>query len=507
MAEEQQQQQHQVPKTVLFHDPKIVEINKKIRTIWALSSAGALLGWDLEVNMPERGSVSRGIAAAELELLRQEHMKGVYPLLDEAEQGSRNLNDYEKGVLRVLRRAQKFFTRIPPSLIEEDQRLAVEGTVIWREARKKSSFRQFEPLLEKIVDLKIREAEKLGYEKEPYDALLDLFEEGVTSEDMNSIFSTLIPGLKRILSRTRPEFLARSPLVETAYDREPMAKLDEKITEILKMPKDRFRMDVSTHPFMTSMSRDDVRITTRYEGKDFRSSMYSVMHESGHAIYELQLQESMEYTPIGNPVSSGFHESQSRFWENVIGRSRAFVSLAEPTIRENLSFVSGYDNEKLYAYFNSVRPGFIRVDADELTYNFHTALRFELERKILSGKIKASELPSLWNEKMEEYLGIVPRNDAEGVLQDVHWSGGMFGYFPTYSLGNILAGMIWYNIRKDVDLGEKVRAGEFSPIKEWLYEKIHRWGSTFPPKELARRSFGESYNPERLLQYLEEKYV
>ena len=209
------------------------------------------------------------------------------------------------------------------------------------------------------------------------------------------MFSRLIPALKKILEKVKSEsrFTSASPLVEKNYDAASMARVNRRVTEILGIPKDRFRMDLSTHPFEASISRDDVRITTRYEGKDFRSALFSTIHESGHAIYELQIDQKLEFSPIGIAVSNGFHESQSRFWENVIGRSKSFVSLIKPTLQENLDFVAPYNEEQLYYYFNLVRPGMIRVDADELTYNFHTALRYELEKKMIGGQVTVSELP------------------------------------------------------------------------------------------------------------------
>jgi len=495
---------------VAFSDPKILELIKAYRPIWALSSSGALLEWDLEVNMPERASESRGVIMAELALIRQDRMKSVYPILEEASARSKDLNDEERGVVRILERMKKYYTRIPPELLEEEQRLAVEATIVWREARKKSDFNQFKPYLERILALKIKEAEKLGYENHPYNAMLDLGEEGFTVEDMDSMFSRMIPGLKKILEKTRvaKKFPSRHPLEEIKYDVGSMGVVNREITEILDMPKDRFRMDTSTHPFMTGTSRDDIRITTRYEGVDFRNTMYSVIHESGHAIYELQLDEKLNYTPVSQAASTGFHESQSRFWENIIGRSKGFVTLIKPLLMKNLSFLAPYDDDnELYQYVNLVRPGLIRVDADELTYNFHIALRYEIEKKLFDGKLSVGELPSMWNDTMSDYLGITPHNDAEGVLQDIHWSGGSWGYFPTYSLGNIIGGMIWHNIRKDLDLEELAAKGNFTPIKTWLYDRIHRWGAIYPPKELARKTLGESYNPERMLQYLEQKYV
>jgi len=487
----------------------IRELNEKYRTLWALNSAESLLGWDLEVNMPEKGSTARGTVLAEVSLLTQKKMAELYPLLEKADEKQKEFNEYEKGVVRILRRRQKFFTRIPPSLLEAEQKVAAEAAVVWRDARKKSDFQAFKPYLEKNIELKREEAEKLGYEKHPYNALLDQYEEGLTVEDVDEMFSKLISALKKILGKVKSEsrFTPISPLVEKNYTTESMAGVNRKVIEILGMPKDRFRMDLSTHPFEANISRDDVRITTRYEGKDFRSALFSTIHESGHAIYELQIYEKLEFSPIGIAVSNGFHESQSRFWENMIGRSKSFVHLVKPTLQENLDFVASHNEEEIYHYFNLVRPGMIRVDADELTYNFHTALRYELEKKMIGGQASVSELPQLWNEMMEEYLGITPKNDSEGILQDIHWSQGSFGYFPTYSLGNVIAGMIWYNIRKEIALDEKIRVGDFEPIKSWLYQKIHRWGSTFAPKDLAKRSLGESFNPERLVQYLEQKFL
>ena len=492
----------------LFSNPAILELNEKFKPVWALHSSEVLLGWDLEVNMPEKGSASRGFMLGQLSLLSQAHLANLYPTLEKAGR-IQDLNYYEKGVVRVLEYHKKFYSRIPPNLLDEERRMAVEAIVVWRESRKKSDFKSFLPHLEKIVDIKLQEAEKLGYEKHPYNALLDLYEEQVTVDDMDAMFLSLIPSLKRILEKVRSErkFPETHPLEGENYDIEVLKRVNRRLTEVLGIPKDRFRMDVSTHPFMSNTSRDDVRITTRYAGKDFSRSTHGTIHESGHAIYELQMNEKMEYTPIGTSASTGFHESQSRFWENIVGRSRDFVSLIYPMLKEELNFVSKYDEEDLYKYFNRVTPSMIRVEADELTYNFHTALRYDLEKKLLAGTIRASELPEIWNDTMEEYLGIRPRTDSEGVLQDIHWSDGSFGYFPTYSLGNVIAGMIWYTMRNEIDLDSTIRKGEFQPIKTWLYERIHKYGATYTPKELAKKSLGESFNPDRLIQYLEWKYL
>lgn len=440
--------------------------------------------------------------------MMQKQMSEIYPMLDKLR--VEGFNDYEKGDARVLRRKRKYFTRIPPSLLERKSKVAAEATVAWRSARQNADFRAFEPYLDKIIEIAREEAEKLGYEKHPYDALLDQYEEGFTVDDADAMYSSLVPELKEILEkiqRQKSPFLKRSPLASKSYDVSAASEINSKLIAILGMPKDRFRVDTSTHPFTQAMSGDDVRITTRYEGSDFKRALFSTIHESGHAIYELQIDDKLEHSPIGAPVSFGFHESQSRFWENVIGRSREFVSLLRPALVEGLPFVSSYNDDQIYYYFNEVAPGVIRVDADELTYNFHTALRYDIEKKVIAGELRTAELPEVWNDTLEKYLGIRPANDAEGILQDVHWSHGSFGYFATYTLGNVIAGMIWHDIRGDLELKENIRTGDFLPIKKWLYEKIHRWGSTYAPKDLAVRSFGRSVRSNDLIEYLRTKYI
>ncbi len=286
-----------------------------------------------------------------------------------------------------------------------------------------------------------------------------------------------------------------------------MRRVNAKLLELLAMPGKRSRLDVSTHPFTSAIARNDVRVTTRYEGKDFSATMFSVIHECGHALYELQIDSGLDHTPIGGGVTAGLHESQSRFWENIIGRSGAFISLVYPTLKQNLGFLSGYNEQQLYAYFNMVNPSMIRVDADELTYNFHIALRYDIERKLLDDKISVSELPSIWNDTMQDYLGIRPKNDAEGVLQDIHWAGGAFGIFPGYTIGNIVAGMLWSATGDDGLSGPGLDQSRILRLESWLQEKIHRWGATYPPMELLQRTFNKGYDADSLVRYLEQKYL
>jgi len=492
----------------MFKNAVVQEILERYRPIWALEHASSLLEWDMETYMPTDAAKPRGFAQAQIALMKQEHVIQAAALIAKAEK-LEDLSDFEKGVLRVVKRDADYYTKVPPRLLEELQRTTTEATVVWREARKKSDFPMFRNYLEKIVELKKEEAEKLGYVGHRYNALLDRFEEGLTVTDVDRVFSELVPSLKRILNRVLSEnrFPSSHPLESVAYEVDAMRRVNEEALVLLGMPKTTFRMDVSTHPFTNSTSIQDVRITTRYEGKDFKESLFSVIHECGHAIYELQMDPSLEYTPLTRAASLGIHESQSRFWENFIGRSREFTKHVYPILKKNLPFLAGYTEDDVYRYFNVVKPSLIRVDADELTYNFHIILRYELEKKLIGGDVAVSDVPSLWNDMMEEYVGVRPTNDAEGALQDVHWSGGGFGYFPTYSLGNVIAGMQYYRIQRDIDLRDSVGKGRFDLVKQWLGEKIHQHGAAYSSKELQRRVLGEEYIPRHLVNYLEQKYL
>ena len=484
------------------------EILKRYTQIWALGHSTAVLSWDTETHMPQSGAQPRGIALGQLAVMSQKATIELDGLVRKAER-ARDLDEMEKGVVRVLRRSLDYYLKVPPELVEELQRVTIEATVVWRGARKKSDFKLFQPYLDRIVQLQIKIADKLGYEKHPYNALLDLYEEGFTVSDADSVYSELIPATKKLLAKVTAAgvFPSKHPLESVKYDAASMEAVNQGVIEMLKMPSERFRMDVSTHPFTIGIACDDVRITTRYEGTDFKATLFSTIHESGHAIYHLGMGKKLAYTPVENGASFGIHESQSRFWENVVGRSRDFVRLVDPLLRKNLPFLKGHDDESLYRYFNTVRKSFIRVDADELTYNFHTAVRYEVEKKVIAGDVKVSEIPSLWNDTFGEYLGIRPKNDAEGALQDVHWSNGSFGYFATYTLGNIVAAMIWHKMKDGGLVSGAVRRGDVVQLKEWLAANIHRHGAIYPPKELQERVFGEAYNPERLLAYFNRKFL
>ncbi len=496
---------------MVFENTLVKRILEKYRVLWSLDHAMSLMGWDSETYMPRAGVTERSMARAELSVLRQKLLLDPeFTGLVEEAKGLEGLNDYEAGVVRVLDREISIMKKLPPEHVFEFSRVTQEAVEAWRVAREKDDFNIFKPYLERIVELSRERAEYLGYEDHPYNALLDLYEEGLRVRDMDAIYDAIIPHSKKVLEKVQEEayFPSHHELEEIRYERSPMEKVNYEILDLLGYPWSRARIDVSPHPFTVSMGIRDVRITTRYEGIDFKNTIYSVVHEFGHALYELQIDEALMATPLASGVSMGVHESQSRFWENVIGRSRPFIAHLKKILDKHLDFTRSYTEEEIYRYVNTVRPSLIRVEADEVTYNFHTYLRYQLEKLLITGEVRVDDLPELWASEMERLLGVKPKTHREGVLQDIHWSHGSIGYFPTYTLGNVIAAQIRAKADEELKgLATLVEEGEFNVIKEYLREKIHRWGSTYPPRELVEKATGEPVNPEHFNNYLTGKFL
>lgn len=490
----------------------INQILDTYKPLWSIKHAISLMGWDFETYMPREGIEDRGVADSQLQLLHKALLlhKDFVGLVESAK-NMEPLGDAEKGIVRVLDREIARQVKVPKELTEAESLARIRGNMAWREARAKSDFKMFEPHLENMIEIKKQIAAKRGYEKHPYDALLDMFEERLTVADMDRVFGTLTPRIQQILKKLKDSnspFCKESNLATTKYDVKKVDKLNHDILNLLQYNMKRFRMDVSTHPFTETMGLNDVRITTRYEGSDFKKSIFSTIHEGGHALYNLQCDQSLSYTPIEGGTSLGLHESQSRFWENVVGRSLPFVHLIAPLIRDQVDRAEQVTDEDLYIYFNNVKADFIRVDADEVTYNLHIAIRYEIEKKIFGDELNVSEIPEYWNDRMEDLLGVRPTTDSQGVLQDTHWSSGLFGYFPTYTLGNLISSIIASKMHEDLSEYEQdIQKGNFDPIRDWLRIKIHRYGSTYAPKVLLEKSLGESYNPDYFINYIENKYL
>ncbi|MEM0046750.1 MAG: carboxypeptidase M32 [Fervidicoccaceae archaeon] len=493
-----------------FSDPLIIEILENYKPIWSINYAISLIQWDMETYMPPEGIEERGKAYSHLAVLQ--HRLLLSPDLQnlvEKAKGREGLTDQEKGVVRVLDREIERAKKLPEKLIAELREVTTKAHEAWLISRERSEAEPFLSYLDRIVSLEREMAEKLGYEEHPYDALIDYFEEGFTTRKGKEMFDAIIPNLKRALEKVMgDDYFPRCHYLESyRYDVERAKKVNERVLEVLSFPRRRARIDVSPHPFTINMGQKDVRITTRYEGHDIRRTILSTIHEYGHALYELQIDEALSGTPIGTGVSMGVHESQSRFWENIVGRSRAFSSIIGGILREELPELKAYDDEEIYRYVNLVRPSFIRVDADELTYNFHIALRFNIERMLIAGEVKTAEVPELWNNLMDELLGIRPRKYSEGFLQDIHWSQGSFGYFPSYSLGTVIAAQVKAKMEDETrKMDEIIEKRDFAAIREWLREKIHKYGATYAPRELLVKSLGEDINPSYYIKYIEEKY-
>ena len=482
------------------------------KPMWSLNHAISLMGWDFETYMPTSGTEERGMADSQLHILHKNLLlnKDFVGLVESAKKLD-GLSDLEKGIVRVLNREITKQIKIPNELTQAESLERIRGNMVWREARQKSDFMMYAPHLKKMIEIKKQIADKIGYEKHPYDALLDSFEEDLTVDDLDKVFGELTTRIQKILKKLvdlGSPFCKESKLAKSKYDIQSVDKLNHDILTLLQYDRKRFRMDVSTHPFTETMGLNDVRITTRYEGTDFKKSISSTIHEAGHALYDLQCDQSLSVTPLEGGSSLALHESQSRFWENIVGRSLSFVQLIAPMIRKQVNFANQVTDHELYLYFNNVKADYIRVDADEVTYNLHIALRYEIEKKIFGDELSVSEIPEFWNDRMEQLLGVRPTNDSQGVLQDTHWSSGLFGYFPTYTLGNLVSAIIASKMRNDLEDYEKdIKRGNFQPIREWLRLKIHQHGSSYAPKVLLKNTLNEGYNPDYFITYIETKYL
>ncbi|NAL77964.1 carboxypeptidase M32 [Nitrososphaera sp. AFS] len=482
------------------------------KPMWSLNHAISLMGWDFETYMPRKGTEERGVADSQLHMMYKDLLLNQdFAGLVESAKKLENLNDLEKGIIRVLSREITKQIKIPKELTETESLERIRGNMVWRGAREKSDFMMYEPHLKKMIEIKKQIAEKIGYEKHPYDALLDNFEEELTVNDLDKVFGALTSRIQKILKKlvdSGSPFCRESKLAKSKYDIQKVDRLNHDILNLLQYDMERFRMDVSTHPFTETMGLNDVRITTRYEGTDFKKSISSTIHEAGHALYNLQCDQSLSFTPLEGGSSLALHESQSRFWENIVGRSLPFVHLIAHLIRRQVSFANQATDDELYLYFNNIKADFIRVDADEVTYNLHIAIRYEIEKKIFGDELSVSEIPQFWNDRMEQLLGVRPTKDSQGVLQDTHWSSGLFGYFPTYTLGNLVSAIMASKMRKDLEeYDEDIKGGNFKPIREWLKLKIHQHGSVYAPKILLNNTFNEGYNPDYFVAYIETKYL
>ncbi|NPA05998.1 MAG: carboxypeptidase M32 [Chloroflexi bacterium] len=487
------------------------EVQRFTRYVYILH----LLSWDQETYMPPGGTEARARQISTLaSLVHQEASSPrIGELLAQAEadaqaQGWPPDSD-GMGFLREFRRRYDRMTKVPVEWVRAFTQLTSEAQVAWRQAKAESNFARFAPYLKRIVDMKREYAQFFAPYDHIYDPLLDEFEPGMKTAEVQAVFDRLrevqVPLIQTI--RERPQVSD-----EVLYRPFPVDKQRAFVREVLAhigFDFHRGRVDESAHPFTTSFSINDVRLTIRTAERDFfRQALYSGLHEMGHGLYVQGVDPAYEETPLMGGASLGVHESQSRLWENLVGRSRAFVHWLLPRLQAAFpGTIDDVDVETLYRAINRVEPSYIRIEADEVTYNLHIMLRFELEVALLEGRLQVEDLPQAWNERMQAYLGLTPPDDAHGVLQDIHWSQGALGYFPTYTLGNVMSVQIWERMAQDIpDVDAKMQAGQFQDVLAWLQEHVYRPGAKFPPKDLLRRVTGQALNPEPYLAYLRRKF-
>ena len=484
---------------------------ERVKDIHRLGALQGHLGWDQETIMPTKGSEARSDILSWLAAER--HNRLIDPemgqMLNALEQDE-TLNDDQRANVREMRRSYDKAVKLPSEFVAAFAKAKSEALLSWQKARLNSDFSAFQPQLETLIGMTKEKIAYYGGQDNPYDVLLDEYEVGMKVSDYDPLFaglrSRLVPLLQKITiaQETNPDPVLPDGL---RFSIKSQTDFCIKVSEAMGFDFDAGRMDASTHPFSAGLWPGDTRFTTRFDELDPFSCLYAVMHETGHALYEQGLSKAFSMTPRGAAVSLGVHESQSRFWENQIGRTPAFWSIALPWFKEHFPDAPEWDPMTLNRIANTVSKGFIRVEADEVTYNLHVMLRYEIEKKIFNENLPISQLPDTWNSMFEEWFGVKVPDDGVGCLQDIHWSMGAFGYFPTYTLGNLYAAQLLEAMEKDLgNIDAVVSSGDWSSLLQWLRPRIHEQGSKMTPAELIESATGSPPSPEPFLRYVEGKY-
>jgi carboxypeptidase Taq len=479
----------------------------------ALRHAADLIEWDERVCMPIGGAEVHGDMQATLRRLAHEKFTSeeIGGAIEDLQRDIRDA-DPDSDIYRlvtVTARDYEKATRVPPSFVAEHALAISAAQHAWIQARAESAFSIFQPHLQRIVELKKQYVTFFPGAEHPYDVLVDEFEPGMTTREIKAIFDVLRPRQVALLRAIASRPQVADDCLRTRYAEADLLAFAVEVVTAFGFDWTRGRQDKSVHPFATAIGGDDVRITTRFVESHPMSLLFGTMHETGHALYEQGVSPAHRSTLLEGGTSLGLHESQSRLWENLIGRSRPFWEHFFPILRDRFPAQLGdVDLEQFYKAINRVTPSPIRVEADEATYNLHVMLRVDLEIGLIDGSIPVADVPALWNARMQEYLGITPANDAAGVLQDVHWSAGLIGYFGTYTLGNLIAAQIWDAFtRRHPSFDDDMRRGNFAPLLTWLRSELHAHGRKYEPQELVERTTGSRVDPEPYLRYLEKKYA
>lgn len=493
-------------------EAKLKRLKNILAKVMDLQYSQAVLGWDQQTSMPTGGAADRAEQLATLAELSHNLFTSdeVGELLEELTPLTSDLepDDNDACLLRVARRQFLKAGRLSDEWVAEHARVTAVAQSIWEKARETNNFALFLPHLERIIALKRQYSSFFSPYDHVYDPLLDDFEPGLKTSEIQAIFNTLRREQVDLIHAIAARPQVDSSFLHKKYPEQEQWDFGVEVISRLGFDWKRGRQDRSAHPFTSSLGFSDVRITTRFQKDYLPMALFGTIHECGHALYEQGLADSLVRTPLAEGASMAVHESQSRMWENLVGRSRGFWTFFYPRLQELFSAQLGnVDLDTFYCGINRVEPSLIRVEADEATYNLHIMLRLELEIALLDGSLEAETLPEAWNDRMESYLGLTPASDAQGVLQDIHWSLGSLGYFPTYALGNLIASQLWEQIQKEIpDLDEYIQRGEFAPLLGWLREKIHWHGAKYEPQVLIQKATGSKIDPQPYLRYLKKKF-
>ncbi len=488
---------------------KYDELMTYVEKMQALGMAESLFSWDMETGAPREAApltakVMGSLSSQYFDILTSPQVGELICQAKEEE-----LNEAQAAIVRELAKTRDRLCRIPAEEYREYAELIAGAAQVWARAKRENDFASFAPVLTRIIEMSKRIADYSRKEGQSrYDAMLWQYEEGFGQDVLDPFFALLreniVPLLKRVMQEGEP--ISAAPL-HRSFDVEKQRKFNRFLAEYIGFDFGRGVLAESEHPFTIGLHNHDVRITTHYYENMLESAMFSTIHESGHAVYEMNVDDAVTLTPAGGGASCGMHESQSRLMENMIGRSPAFWEPLYPRLQELFGEeLAGVSQEDFVRMINRAEPSLIRTEADELTYCLHVMIRYEIEKKLIDGNLGVSELPQVWNDKYEAYLGVRPANDAEGVLQDIHWAQGSIGYFPSYALGNAFAAQIYHAMGREVDIDGCLRQGDLGPVRGWLKEKIHRFGRVKPAKELLREATGEDFNPSYYIDYLTGKF-
>ena len=493
-------------------EAKLDQLKSILNEISDLQTASMLLQWDQETYMPPGGTGGRGYQLSTLS--RISHLKFTSPevgrLLEDLTPYAAGLDpdSDEARLVKVTNRLYQKKCRVPADLVASFARATTEAVHVWKRARAEADFAAFRPHLEVVIDLRRQYADCFAPFDHVYDPLLDDYEPGLKTSEVKSIFTALRPRQVRLIQAITDRPQVDDSFLHQHFDEEKQWKFGVEVITRFGYDWQRGRQDKSAHPFTVGMGEGDVRITTRFLPDYFASALFSTTHECGHALYEMGIDPRFSRTTLGQYASMGIHESQSRLYENLVSRSRPFWTFFYPRLQEYFpAQLADVPLEDFYRAINKVEPSLIRVEADEATYNLHTMLRLELEIALMEGSLAAKDLPEAWNSAMQNYLGLTPPDDAQGVLQDIHWADGYIGYFATYALGNLIAAQLWERVMADIpDLPAQFERGEFANLTGWMRDHIHRYGAKYEPQELVERVTGSKIDPAPYLRYLAQKY-